>query len=569
MLRPFRVLRRRASAPALLLLIALAGLAPAPSGAAAAPPRPIEASDPMAAVDSFLDTMRAAYDNLLADRDLAMEREIARAERLLDLSGIPPATRRSGGVEAALALKESLDRLPLPDAAPSGAPARYRIPGSEIDLVRVAEGPRVGDYLFSADTVLRAMEIFDGLRDQPYLDRSSVTPGFRDLHILNPGPWISNRWIATLPEWLRRPYQEQTVWQWLAMAAILAILGVAAALSFRIGARSDRARRERGSLHRYGAVVASLVCLAMTAGAHYLIDVQVNVTNSVLVAVSYGLTVAAYGFAVVLVWTLCGQIARGVGGAPTGRMARLDGSLTRLLLRLLAVVGIVYLLMDASERLGIPIAPLLAGVGIGGLALALAARSTVENLIAGLTLIADRPVRVGEFCRYGKWAGTIEEIGLRSIRLRTVDRTLLTVPNAQFAGAEIENFGRRDGHPLRWTLRLAKDTPVDRLRAALERLRAMAEADASIDPARSRIRLEGYEGYAYEIEFNLGVRLTDFSAFKAFREEFVLRALDLLQELGVALALPARDVHVVSDAAPSPAEADPGHLRRVGNWAAS
>src|SRR5207248_1522615 len=87
---------------------------------------------------------------------------------------------------------------------------------------------------------------------------------------------------------------------------------------------------------------------------------------------------------------------------------------------------------------------ILAGLGVGGLAIALAAQKTIENLFGGVAVISDRPVFVGDFCRFGDQLGTVEDIGLRSTRIRTLDRTLVTVPNGQFSSITLENFSRRD-----------------------------------------------------------------------------------------------------------------------------
>jgi MscS family membrane protein len=120
----------------------------------------------------------------------------------------------------------------------------------------------------------------------------------------------------------------------------------------------------------------------------------------------------------------------------------------------------------------INVTALIAGLGVGGIAVALAAQKTLENLFGGITLYADRPVRVGDFCRFGDRVGTVEEIGLRSTRIRTLDRTLVSVPNAEFSNLHLENYTARDRiwyHP---TIGLRYETTPDQLRFVLVEVRA-------------------------------------------------------------------------------------------------
>src|SRR5581483_7534165 len=113
---------------------------------------------------------------------------------------------------------------------------------------------------------------------------------------------------------------------------------------------------------------------------------------------------------------------------------------------------------------------ILAGVGVGGLAVALAAQKTIENLFGGVSLISDRAVLVGDFCQFGGQLGTVEDIGLRSTRIRTLDRTVVTVPNSQFSTMTLENFSKRDRLWFHPTIRLRRDTSPDQVRQMMEEI---------------------------------------------------------------------------------------------------
>src|SRR5581483_11628684 len=110
---------------------------------------------------------------------------------------------------------------------------------------------------------------------------------------------------------------------------------------------------------------------------------------------------------------------------------------------------------------------ILAGLGVGGLAVALAAQKTIENLFGGVAVITDRPVAVGDFCKFGTQVGTVEDVGLRSTRIRTLDRTIVTVPNGEFSTMTLENFSQRDKIWFHTTLNLKRDTSPEQVRNLL------------------------------------------------------------------------------------------------------
>src|SRR5262249_57218607 len=134
---------------------------------------------------------------------------------------------------------------------------------------------------------------------------------------------------------------------------------------------------------------------------------------------------------------------------------------------------------------------ILAGFGVGGLAIALAAQKTIETLFGGVSVISDRPVFVGDVCRFGDRSGVVEDIGLRSTRLRTADRTLVTVPNAQFSSMTLENFSRRDKMLLHFTLNLRRDTRPDQVRALLDSIGRILNEHHNVETGYLPVRFVG------------------------------------------------------------------------------
>jgi MscS family membrane protein len=189
-----------------------------------------------------------------------------------------------------------------------------------------------------------------------------------------------------------------------------------------------------------------------------------------------------------------------------------------------------------AQNLGYDATGILAGLGIGGLALALAAQKTVENLLGGVMLITDQPVRVGDLCRFGTRTGTVEDIGLRSTRIRTPERSVVSVPNAEFAATQIENLALRDRMYLTAILGVRLDTTAAAMRQMLEALRAVLTSTPRVDPGTASVRLVGMSPSALEVQVAAYVLTREPNEFLVVREEIFLRMLEALDATGTALA---------------------------------
>jgi MscS family membrane protein len=204
------------------------------------------------------------------------------------------------------------------------------------------------------------------------------------------------------------------------------------------------------------------------------------------------------------------------------------------------LVVVILGLFTALDVLGVNVTALVAGLGVGGIAVALAAQKTVENLFGGLTLIADQPVKVGDFCRFGEQVGTVERVGLRSTRLRTLDRTVVAIPNAEFSNLRLENYAERDRILLRATLGLRYETTPDQLRHVLVRLRELLYAHPRIDRDPVRVRFVGFGAYSLDVEIFAYVGTADFNEFLAVREDVYLRIMDAVAASGTGFAFPSQ-----------------------------
>jgi MscS family membrane protein len=193
---------------------------------------------------------------------------------------------------------------------------------------------------------------------------------------------------------------------------------------------------------------------------------------------------------------------------------------------------------------GVNVITVLAGLGVGGIAVALAAQKTVENFIGGITLYADQPVRVGEFCRFGGTLGTVEEVGLRSTRVRTLDRTIVTIPNAEFSNLQIETFARRDRTWYHPTLGLRYETTPDQLRYILVEVRRLLYAHPKVDSASARIRFVRFGSSSLDLEVFSYVTVTDANEYLEVAEDLNLRMMDIVAAAGSSVAFPSQTTYV-------------------------
>jgi MscS family membrane protein len=204
-----------------------------------------------------------------------------------------------------------------------------------------------------------------------------------------------------------------------------------------------------------------------------------------------------------------------------------------------AAIGVGALLAILGA-FGYDTGTLLAGLGIGGLAVAFAAQKTLENLFGGFTLVIDAPVTVGDTCRIGDRVATVEDIGLRSTRLRTPERTVITVPNGVFSSGQIENLSSRERLLFKHELRIARSATTAQIRVLLNSVRQMLIEHPLVDPDPARIRLSGFGDYSINLEIFAYVQTTDFEQFLETQQELLLQILELVERAGTELAIPAQ-----------------------------
>ena len=526
----------------------------------------VDTSSPRATLTSYLDTFKQ-IGRMVRRVDLGSNKEKAEArspkwrqeiegllkdvERMLDLSNVPSTARKKAAEETGVLLYEILARIEIPpkhqipDASAfeelePGDKAQWTIPHTEITIARVEKGPRQGEFLFSPATVDRASEFYS--RVQSLSRRRTVSRrDLSQLRLEQSGPLMPLDFLELSPPWMVNVVEGQVVWKWIALALLFMLLIATVTLLGRW--LKTPPKRSVWVLTRR--LFTPLLFMGICSGIAYFANDQVRVTG--LGAILTATVFPAFNY-LMLSWvaaTSVSLVAELYLASHSIHGTRMDGRLIRLLAYIGGIAAGTVVIFYGAERLGVPLYGVIAGLGVGGLAVALSAQSTVENFIGGLNIYVDHPVRVGDFCRYGDDIGTIEEIGLRSTRIRGLDRTVSSVPNGNFANMKITNYTVRDRLLLRTNLLLRLDTSTDQLRFLLAKLRELLFGHPKvINEENPRIRFIGYGESALVLEIFAYVATTDYADFLAIQEDVLMRAKLIVEDAGAAFAVPAQTLYI-------------------------
>ena len=337
-------------------------------------------------------------------------------------------------------------------------------------------------------------------------------------------------------------------WQWLAIPCGIVVSIVAGRLlgylTRRILARlSKRAATawDGQVLARLGPPITVLWSLAVAYGLKLGLDLpegaerhvdQLLRTATVAVFFWAGLRSIDLGF-------------QAIASTPTARAHGLREGLLPMLSKVTRIAVFAMAVVAVLTDLGYPVASLLAGLGIGGLALALAAQKTVENLFGSVSISVDQPFRVGDFVRLESGTmGSVEVIGLRSTRLRTLDRTIVTIPNGKLADQRIETFAPRDRCRLFCTLALVYGTTAAQLRAVVEGAERLLRAHPRVWSEDIGVWFVGISPSSFDVEVGAWFATSDWNDFQAIRQEVLLGLMEVVERAGTTLAHPTQTVHL-------------------------
>ncbi len=408
-----------------------------------------------------------------------------------------------------------------------------------LDLVRRPGEPPI--WLFSQETLNRVPQIYSSERHNEY-EKYFPT-------------WSRHIRILSVP-----------LWRWIGIFIFLVIVYVVASLVTRALLWSF----QRIFRRRFSAVVETSV-RALKVPLFCLIGASMN-----RLAAAYAITALGRHY-----WNVVGTDLMWISGA--WLLVRVTDMLLailrqRLLLRMQVeratfvsllgrvfkiVVGLVLVLVLLT-RAGVNVSALVAGLGIGGVALALAAQKTLSDLFGGLSIVMRGAVRVGDFCEIAGITGTVEDIGTSSLSLRTLGRSMVSIPNSKVAEANLDNYSMRDQFWLRQAFTLRFDTPYTVLKTVLEKIEQLLLSHAEIDKTSARARLINLTPSGPQIEVFAYFRRpgADWAVFLAEQEKLLLQMIRIVEEAGSSLAAPIGVVRMDAEKQPDSLNPPPA-LRRM------
>ena len=551
-------------APLILLLSHLGGAFAADAGN---PLTPADTSSPRATLRGFVESLNHGHTQLTeivksylsssrlylsaAERmevDSLME-QLELARRTLNLSELPAALAESLSMYRVLQLKEVLDRLELPafESIPDAAAMesepfqRWTLPGTEITIARVEQGPRAGEYLFSPETVRRVPEFYRRIRHLPY--QPGATAGWYETYRYGGAGLrrvIPYKWMLALPDWAKVIIFDQPVWRWFGTVVVL----LAASGLFLLIRRAAAAWARRGSgselRTQWSRLARAVMLLILIPSVIHVLAANLRLSGYVLEVATLSLWAI---FTLTLTWAVwlgSHVLAESVVSSQQMLAGSIDSQLIRLGLRLVATILSITILVVGAQQLGIPAYSVIAGLGVGGIAVALAAKDSLANLLGSLLIMFEKPFRVGHWIKVDNTEGIVESIGFRSTRIRTFYNSLVSIPSNQLVNTTVDNMAMRKLKAVRTVLHISYTTPAAKVEHFVTAIKQLIEDGPHTYKQWFRIRLDDFGEYGLHILVNFLLEVSDVEIEQAERQRILLEILKLAETMDIQFAIPPR-----------------------------
>jgi len=504
------------------------------------PLEPAHTQSPRSTLEGFLNAMDERFNVTFGENGIlhryldsgelfANERELQaaiakmlKAEELstkyLDLSGLPPATVDEASWRLSIQLKEILDRIGLPplndvpDAASleSKPIKKWTIPGTEIRIGLIESGPRAGEFVFTQETVNQIPAFYQRVKNFPY--KGGNTQGMYEIIFVQPTGLalmlhrvIPPRWFFSLPGWTHTPIMGQPFWQWLCIVFVLGFYAAAIWLCHHYAKHRQRGEQSRTKLWT---ALPSLMILILTPITQYLLGEVIRLSPTLYSGITIVLWIIFYLTLPWVVWIVGGVLAEWIIGNERIQTGNIDAQLIRLGFRLVSIIFAIGIIIEGANRVGLPSYSVIAGLGIGGLAMALAGQQALANLIGSLIIMLEKPFRVGHSIRTSGIEGRVEDIGFRSTRLRTPENTLVVVPSASLVNNTIENLTLRKSWRVQRTIFLKFGTTMSSLQAFKSQVKALLQDDKDIKGETIKVALNqiGLNGFELIVDYTLSLK---------------------------------------------------------------
>jgi len=531
------------------------------------PLQPADTSSPRNTLKSFISTLNETHARLMVilkdylsapglyttdEQEAAVDYAQSKAElakRTLDLSKVPAALAVQISYYRILQLKEILDRLDLPpiDSVPDAAAMAdkefksWTIPGTEITIARVEQGPRAGEYLFTPETVDKLPKYYESIKHLPY--KPGATENWYELYRYGGAgvrDFIPLKWMLNLPPWMTKRFLDQPVWRWIGVFLVLGL----SFLLLRLVSGVVKAREEKTSASQLAQswlqLVIPVTLLALIPLVVWLLDTNLRISGHVLRVLALSLWAV---FTLTLTWTVwlgSNVIAESIVSAQDMHHGSIDSQLVRLGLRLIAMILSIAILVVGAQQLGIPAYSVVAGLGVGGIAVALAARESIANLLGSLLIMFEKPFRVGHWIKVQGTEGIVESIGFRSTRIRTFYDSLVSIPSNQLVNSTVDNMAARTHRATRTFLRLRYDTVEEKIEPFVDAIRELIHGNEYTLDRRLQVAVDDFGEHGIHILVNFLLDVPDMKTEKRERQKILLDILKLAEERDIEFAVPVK-----------------------------
>jgi MscS family membrane protein len=481
--------------------------------------------------------------------------KIRMASRALDVSKLSPETIILGELKLrrTLQLHSILDRLqlPLPEDIPNNRMLEHKffkqwsIPGTSIVIQLIKEGPRAGEFLFSADTVKRLPEFHKKMEVVPHLVSESET--FINLYLSGTGGLVSivpYRWTSEMPSWLMGVVMHQPIWRWIAFT-ILLFVSVLLIITLRWAIYS---LSKLLLLPRYYAnwknlswVLSAIILLPFVLG---FATSNLRISGELRAVFSFLLVASFFLLSAWAVWLSSNLILSFIIEKKNFPENDIDGQLVRLSLAVVASIIMAIILIIGAQKLGLPAYSIFAGLGVGGIAIALAAQNNLANLLGSLVIMLEKPFHVGQFIHTAGVEGIVERVGFRSVKIRTFYNSLVSVPSQEINKSNVDNLGVRKFRRTKSILRIGYETPAEKVEKFIEDIKKIILENEYTRSNFFQVALSEFGENSLIIVIYMFIDVPDWQTELAERQKILLKILQLAEKEGIGIASPTQIVRL-------------------------
>ncbi|MCJ8328828.1 MAG: mechanosensitive ion channel [Lentisphaeria bacterium] len=508
---------------------------------------PHRTDTPRATLKTFMEAMND-YRLGLAAKDKQKTARIDAAVRCLHLDSVPENIKSDVGQKAAIFLKETVDRIidvdfrRVPEQLQeiNGVKIAWKLKDTNLAINFVKEGPNAGMYLITKESVDNAEYYYKQVKDQGY--HKSIAEDKQGA--LYKTPWAEEN----VPAWSKNTIIYLPNWQWIGIfIAILVGLLIKVIVQHFMGmimkltekSKTDWDEKVIEAAHKpAGLIVASMFWYVSVKALQLPEAALAIMTVVVQILFSIGL--------IWLLYKLTDVLTEFLSQMASNSDNQLDDHLIPMLKRALRIFVVVFGLLITFQNLGYNVMSILAGLGLGGLAFALAAKDACANLFGSIMILTDRPFKVGDWVIVGDVDGSVEEVGFRSTRIRTFYNSVISVPNAVMANANIDNMGQREYRRIKAYFGLTYDTPPEKVEAFMEGIKNIVKANEYTRKDYFHVVFNSYQDSCLEIMLYCFLKVPDWSTELVQRQNIFLEVYRLAAELNVEFAFPTQTLHMES-----------------------